>query len=203
MSEPHKKTDHTLLEDAQALLLGTAMCALGVQFLAHANLITGQTAGLGLLLSYATALSFGVWFFLLNLPFYVLGWLRMGARFTAKSFFAVALVSVLTDLFAGQISFALLPAPLAALLGGSCAGMGLLVIFRHGASLGGIGVLALYLQDSTGLRAGWTQLLFDVTLFGAALLLLPVEPVLWSLLGAVVTNLIVGVNHRKDRYIGR
>ena len=27
--------------------------------------------------------------------------------------------------------------------------------------------------------------------------------VLWSLLGAVVTNLIIAVNHRADRYVGR
>ena len=32
---------------------------------------------------------------------------------------------------------------------------------------------------------------------------LPWQPVAWSLLGAVVTNLIIATNHRKDRYVAR
>ena len=203
MAEPHKSVAHTPLEDVQAALLGTALCALGVQFLGHAQLVTGQTAGLGVLLSYTTGWSFSVWFFVLNLPFYVLALMRMGVSFTIKSFAAVALVSILSEVFAAAIRFDSLPVWLASPLAGALIGIGLIVIFRHGASLGGIGVLALYLQDKTGFKAGWTQLIFDGALFGAALLYLPWQTVAWSLLGAVVTNLIIATNHRKDRYVGR
>ena len=203
MSEPHKRIDHSPLEDLLAFTLGTSMCALGVQFLSHLSLITGQTAGLGILLSYVTGFGFGVWFFVLNLPFYVLGWLRMGARFTIKSFIAVAMVSALAELFALQISFDSLPDYLAAPLGGAIIGLGLVVIFRHGASLGGSGVLALYLQDKTGFQAGWTQLIFDFALFAIAIFLFPLDVIVWSLVGAIATNLIVAVNHRKDRYVAR
>jgi len=77
---------HTRIEDAQAFALGTAMCALGVTMLTHLGLITGQTAGLAVLVSYGTGLSFGLVFFCVNLPFYWLAWLRMGPRFTFKSF---------------------------------------------------------------------------------------------------------------------
>lgn len=203
MAEPHKPLIHTPLEDAQAFVLGTALCALGVQFLTPGALITGQTAGLGVLLSYLGGLSFGIWFFILNLPFYVLGWLRMGPRFTIRSFVAVAMVTAFSELFARTIAFQTLPDILAAPLAGALIGIGLIVIFRHGASLGGIGILALFVQDRTGFKAGWTQLIFDVILFGAALLVLPWNTVALSLLGAVVTNMVIAVNHRKDRYIGR
>ncbi len=54
---------HTRIEDAQAFALGTAMCALGVTMLTHLGLITGQTAGLAVLVSYGTGLSFGLVFF--------------------------------------------------------------------------------------------------------------------------------------------
>lgn len=53
---------HTRIEDAQAFALGTAMCALGVTMLTHLGLITGQTAGLAVLVSYGTGLSFGLVF---------------------------------------------------------------------------------------------------------------------------------------------
>lgn len=203
MAEPHKTIDHTLAEDVQAFVLGTAMCALGIQCLGFNGLITGQTAGLGVILTYTTPLSFGVWFFVINLPFYVLAWLRMGRRFTVKSFIAVALLSGFAELFDRTLNFEMLPAWLGGPLGGACIGLGLMAIFRHGGSLGGIGVLALYLQDRTGVKAGWTQLGFDACLFALAVFLFDPWIVLWSLTGAVVTNLIIGTNHRKDRYIAR
>ncbi|AHM05312.1 hypothetical protein roselon_03036 [Roseibacterium elongatum DSM 19469] len=203
MAEPQHFLTHSPLEDAQAFLLGTAMCALGLQFLTHLGLVTGQTAGLAVLLSYLTDWSFGTVFFVVNLPFYILAVLRMGWRFTLRTGIAVALVSILSDVFPALLSFDRLDPALGALLAGGCIGLGLIVLFRHGASLGGIGILALFLQDRAGLQAGWVQLGFDAALFAAAAFVL--DPVLvgWSLLGAVVTNLIVATNHRKDRYIGR
>ena len=202
-TEPHKGLQHGLIEDAMAFVLGTAMCALGLQFLTHLGLITGQTAGLAVLLAYVTDWSFGWVFFAVNLPFYLLAWIRMGPRFTIKSFIAVSLVSAFSEAFPHLITLGEINAPLGAALAGGMTGFGLLVIFRHGASLGGIGVLALFLQDRIGFQAGWTQLIFDVLLFAAAAALLDPLLVLWSLLGAIVTNLVIAVNHRKDRYIAR
>ncbi|MEM6387602.1 MAG: YitT family protein [Pseudomonadota bacterium] len=204
MNDPHTRLEHSLLEDAQAFTLGTALCAFAVVLLTHLGLITGQTAGLGVLLSYVSGLSFGLVFFLVNLPFYLFAWARMGPRFTIKSFIAVAMVSLLAEIFAQTITFDTLNPIVGALLAGATAGMGLIVLFRHGASLGGVGVVGLWLQDKAGIQAGWVQLGFDILLFAIALFVLPdLALVAWSLLGAVVVNLIIAVNHRKDRYVGR
>ena len=80
-------------------------------------------------------------------------------------------------------------------------GAGLLALFRHGASLGGIGILALFLQDRLGWRAGWVQLGFDAGLFAVAFLIRDPVTVLWSALGALVVNLVIAINHRRDRYV--
>lgn len=203
--EPHRPQPlaHTWLEDAQAFVLGTALCALGVQFLTAAGLVTGQTAGAAVLLSYATDWTFGVWFFLLNLPFYVLGWFRMGPRFVIKTVIAVTLVSLMSRIMPDLVSFDTLDPLAASALSGAVIGMGLIVIFRHGASLGGIGILALWSQERFGIQAGWVQLGFDAILFAVAALILDPWLVLASLLGAVTVNLIIAVNHRRDRYVGR
>jgi len=204
MGEPHKpKINHSLLEDAQAFLLGTALCALGLQFVTHLGLITGQTAGLAVLLSYVSGQSLGLVFVLVNLPFWGLAWFRMGPRFTVKSIIAVSVLSAMTEVLPGAIVIGHLSAPVGAALSGALIGMGLIVLFRHGASLGGIGVLALFLQERLRIQAGWTQLAFDALLFLAAFGVLQWDLVIWSLLGAVVVNLIVAVNHRGDRYIAR
>ncbi len=193
---------HSPFDDAQGLIFGTFMCAFGLVVLTSAGLVTGQTAGLAVLISYATGWGFGPIFFLINIPFYALGLSRMGARFTLKTFAAVALLSGFAAVSPQLVQIQILHPALAAILFGAVTGAGLLAIFRHGASLGGVGIVALMAQERLGWRAGWVQLGFDALLFALALLVLTPELVLWSLLGAVVVNVIVGINHRRDRYIG-
>ena len=171
--------------------------------LQQAGLITGQTAGLAVLLSYVTGWSFGTVFFLVNLPFYWLALRQMGLRFTLRTFLAVALLSGVAELLPELLVIESVHPAAAATLGGAVIGTALLAIFRHGASLGGIGVLGLFLQGRFGVRAGWVQLGFDALLFAVSFLLLDPALVAWSLLGAVILNVVIGVNHRLDRYTGR
>jgi uncharacterized membrane-anchored protein YitT (DUF2179 family) len=198
MTDPKQ---HSLAEDAQGIAYGAGMAAFAITILTHLGLITGQTAGLAVLLSYATGQSFGLVFFLINLPFYWIGYRRMGLGFTLKTFAAVALMSALTLWMPHWVQFHSLSAPVGAILFGAISGSALLALFRHGASLGGIGILALILQDKTGFRAGYTQLLFDAALFLLALILLPLPTIALSALGALTVNLVIAINHRRDRYI--
>jgi uncharacterized membrane-anchored protein YitT (DUF2179 family) len=198
MTEPGK---HSLIEDAQGIAYGATMAAFGISLLTHLGLVTGQTAGLAVLIAYATGWGFGPVFFALNLPFYLLGYLRMGLRFTVKTFAAVALLSGLSVWMPGQLSFATLNPWLGAVLFGFLSGSALLALFRHGASLGGIGILALMVQDRLGWRAGWVQMVFDAGLFALAFLVVPPKTVAVSFAGALVVNLVIAVNHRRDRYI--
>lgn len=192
---------HSLIEDAQGIAYGAGMAAFAITILTHLGLITGQTAGLAVLLSYLTGFGFGPVFFVVNLPFYWLGYRRMGLTFTLKTFAAVALMSGLASLMPAWVHFGALSTPVGAILFGAISGSALLALFRHGASLGGVGILALLLQDKTGFRAGHTQLIFDAVLFAVALTTLPAVTVMWSALGALVVNLVITINHRRDRYI--
>jgi uncharacterized membrane-anchored protein YitT (DUF2179 family) len=192
---------HTPLEDALAFLVGTGLVALSVQFLQASELITGQIAGLSLVFAYWGGWPFGLVFFLLNLPFYVFAVARMGWLFTVKTFAAVALLSLISEAMGGLITLDPGHPGLAAFLAGITAGTGLLVLFRHGATLGGVGIMALYIQDRLGIRAGLIQLGFDALVFLLAAVLFPAATVLWSLAGAVLLNVIITINHRRDRYV--
>ncbi|MCB2110667.1 MAG: YitT family protein [Defluviimonas sp.] len=198
---PENAQRHSLIEDAQGIAYGAGMAAFAITILTHLGLVTGQTAGLAVLISYATGWGFGPVFFAVNLPFYWLGYRRIGARFVFKTFVAVALMSVLAALFPRWVHFADLDPVVGAVLFGAISGSALLALFRHGASLGGVGIVALYLQDRTGFRAGWTQLLFDLAIFALALTLRDLPTVAISALGALVVNLVIAVNHRRDRYV--
>ncbi|KRW97595.1 YitT family protein [Paracoccus sp. MKU1] len=201
MSDDTSSRRHSPIEDAQGLAYGSFMAAVGVLLLTHLGFVTGQTAGLAILISYATGWSFAPIFFAVNLPFYWLGYRRLGLGFMLKSFIAVAAMSVLVTILPPALQFGHVHPAVGALLVGFLTGSALLALFRHGASLGGVGIVALYLQDATGFRAGWTQLIFDACLFACALLLRDWQTVAWSFLGALVLNLVIAINHRRDRYV--
>ncbi len=194
---------HTTFEDVQGILIGATLVALAVQFLRASELFTGQIAGLALITSYPTGYSFGTLFFLMNLPFYILAVKQLGWRFTFKSLLAVSIMSAIADSLPYVVTINTVPPWAGAILFGILAGVGLVTLFRHGATLGGVGIVALWLQDTRGIKAGNVQLAFDLCVFLAALFLFPWPAVMWSLLGAVIVNLIMTINHRRDRYIAR
>ncbi|RDJ27056.1 YitT family protein [Bosea caraganae] len=193
---------HRFYEDVFAMLLGTLLVSIGIMLYTKATLLTSGAAGLALLLQFATGINFGILFFAINLPFYWLAIRRMGWRFALRTFIAVGFVSGFTFLTPNWIRIEAVDPIYAALAGGSLMGLGLLALFRHRTGLGGVNILALYLQETHGIRAGWFQLGIDVLILIGALFLLPPDKVLVSLLGAAVLNLILAVNHKPGRYMG-
>ena len=200
---PLASIPHSTLEDALALLCGVLLISIGVAFFTTAGLVTGGTAGLAFLLHYATGVGFGKAFFVLNLPFYWLALRKMGRAFTLKTFIAVALLSLLTELQRQFLQFASLQPLYASIAGGIITGTGFLVLFRHRSSLGGVGILALYLQDRYGWRAGKVQMAVDCCIVLLALWSMPLIQVAYSIVGAVALNLVLAINHRPGRYMGQ
>lgn len=194
---------HSVLEDIQGIAAGSMLAALGVMLLSTAHLLIGGTAGLGFLLRYSMDISFGTAFFLLNLPFYWLAYKRLGLVCTVKTFAAVATTSLLTGLLPKLIVVDSIDPLVAALFGGLLLGCAMLILFRHRASLGGFGILALYLQDRFGWRAGFVQLGLDCVVLVLSFFVAGPFVILCSVIAAVTLNLTLAVNHRTDRYIVR
>jgi uncharacterized membrane-anchored protein YitT (DUF2179 family) len=77
----------------------------------------------------------------------------------------------------------------------------MLMLFRHRASLGGFNVLVLYLQERFGWRAGQVQMVFDCAIVLAAFAVVDWQQIIWSVVGAVVLNMTLAINHRPGRYM--
>ena len=198
---PQEAALHTPLEDVQGILTGTLFVALSLVFFRSSGLLPGGIAGLSFLVTYSSGWSLGV-LFVLNLPFYVFAYRAMGRVFTVKTFGAVALVAAYTEVLPHLVSFASLNPAFSAVMGGLLAGGGILMLIRHGASLGGLGVLAIYLQQRKGWRAGTVQMICDLAILALAMLVVAPEKVLLSILAAVALNFVIAINHRPDRYFG-
>ncbi|WP_201455264.1 YitT family protein [Xanthomonas massiliensis] len=202
-ADPAHAGRHSGLDNAQGMLFGIVMTAFGLSMLKAAGLITGQFAGLALLLSQVNGWPVGTLFLVLNLPSYLFALRYRGWRFTLKTLVAVAGVSALAQWAPHWIAYDHLDPRVAAIVGGFAQGVGLIALFRHGASCGGIGIIALQVQERTGFRAGWVQLAFDLGLFAVAACLLDPRTVMLSLLGAAVLNLAIALNHRRDWYVAQ
>ena len=177
--------------DIQGLAFGIVMTSLSVVFLKAAGLVTGQTAGIALLLSYVLPLDFGPLFFLIGIPFLILAWVKRGPVFALRTVIVVAGISVVSQLLGRLVLFERLDAPVAAILGGACSGVGLVAIFRHNASAGGMTILGIILEQKTGFKAGWFQLAVDAAVFLAAAFVLSPAQLGYSFLGALITNLAI------------
>lgn len=193
---------HHPYEDVLAVLIGTTLVAVGVLLFRTADIPMGGTVGVAYLAHYASGFNFGTLFFLINLPFYVLAWRGMGQAFTLKTFASVATLSVLSEWLPQLIHIDRMNALFAAVVGGLLVGNGLLVLIRHRASLGGLGVLAVYLQEARGWRAGTVQMLMDLVILGAATVIIGLQAAALSVLASAALNMVIGVNHRRGRYLG-
>lgn len=192
---------HRPYEDVQALLTGTLFVAMGVVFFRETGLFSGGTAGLAFMLHYATGMNFGLMFFVVNLPFYVLAWKRMGAKFTLKTFTAVGLLAAFSEAVPHWLDIASIDPWFSAVAGGLLIGAGMLMLFRHKASLGGFNVLVLWLQERYGWRAGKIQMAMDCAIVLVSVAFVDASRIGWSIVGAVVLNLILAINHRPGRYM--
>lgn len=193
---------HSVPEDVFGVLTGTFLAALGLYMLEQAEVVTGGTAGVALLLTYATPLSFGWLFFLVNVPFFALALWRKGWRFTVKTLVSVALVSLFTELNQHWIPLPEMDQIYGVIAGNLLLGVSLLAVFRHGSSLGGFNILALIAQEQFNMRAGYVQMSLDVIVILIALTVVAPMNVLISAVGAVVLNMVLALNHRPGRYRG-
>lgn len=199
-NEIKPKSHHSIIEDLLALTMASVFVSLGVYFFKYCGFLTGGITGIVLMLDQFVPLSFGQLFFLGNLPFYYLAWTRMGARFTLNSFATVTIVSFCTDRLHYVFELKSLNPYFAAIAGGLLVGMGILILYRHVSSLGGLGVLSKYVQDRFGISAGKFQMSVDIFILGFGFFLVPFDILLLSILGAISLSLVIAFGHKPGRY---
>lgn len=191
---------HSLFEDVLAIFMGSLMIALGVFFFKSVGVLSGGVTGIALLLNQLFELSFSWSFLILNLPFFVLGLYQNSKEFAFKSLLCAVLVSINSAYMPELIELTTINSIYAATAGGFVFGMGLLTLIRHKSSLGGFTVLALYLQDKYNYSAGKIQMTIDVSILTLSFFLTSLNVLILSILGVIVLNLVIVVNHKKGRY---
>ena len=147
------------------ITLGSVVFALGAKaIVVHHNFITGGIYGTGLLLYYKTGwLSPGLWYLLLNLPLFAVGWFFVGRRFLLYSLYSVAVITLSSELI--QLDFGIREQMYAAIGGGIICGTGSGIILRSLGSGGGLDIIGVILNQKFNLGIGKFYLMFNIILF--------------------------------------
>ncbi|VVE13400.1 membrane protein [Pandoraea pneumonica] len=194
---------HSVLEDIYAMIIGMAFVVVGLVLLKAAGLVTGGVAGIALLASYIFPLPVGTIFTLVNIPFFLFAYFTMGPGFALKSTIASFGITFALAAMPQTLHVAFVNPLFAAFVGGTLCGMGILALARHGAGVGGTGIVTLWLQRRRGINAGISQVCIDATILLVSTATIPLGRVGWSALSAVAMSAMVVAWHRPGRYTGR
>ncbi|GGH85177.1 uncharacterized membrane-anchored protein YitT (DUF2179 family) [Pullulanibacillus pueri] len=150
------------------ILIGVSLEAVALEiFLVPNGIIDGGITGISIMLSHITGLALGLFLFLLNLPFMILGYKHMGKTFTITSLGAIVVLSLLTVLFTEVPAFTQDPL-LAAVFGGIFLGIGIGLVIRNGGTSDGTEIVAVLFNKSIPFSVGETVMFFNIFILGCA-----------------------------------
>jgi uncharacterized membrane-anchored protein YitT (DUF2179 family) len=150
------------------ILLGAVLVSVGLEiFLVPNRIIDGGIVGISIILSHLSGWALGLFLFLLNLPFLIIGYKQIGKTFAISTLFGVTVMSIGTTL--------LHPVPgltedplLAAVFGGIILGIGVGMVIRYGGSLDGTEIVAILFTKRTPFSVGEIVMFINVFILASA-----------------------------------
>ena len=130
------------------MLIGSGITAVGLQFFLLPNhLLDGGVTGISILAAKLTGLPLGLFLAVLNIPFLVLGYKKMGKEFTFLSIVGITMLAALTFVHVDH-GFTDIPI-LAAVFGGVVVGIGVGMVVRYGGIIDGADTVAVLIDRKT------------------------------------------------------
>ena len=167
---------------------GSIVFGIGLKSIAIPHgFITGGLSGLTLLFYYISGLlSPGLWYLIVNIPMFLLGWIHVSRRFFFYSLYGMTVLSLAIDL----IGFTLpIKEPiLAVLAGGVLMGAGPGIILHSLGSAGGMDIVAIILNQKYNVRMGTFYFGFNIVLFAFSFGFLNADLVLYSLFMSFISS---------------
>jgi uncharacterized membrane-anchored protein YitT (DUF2179 family) len=169
MARQHRKTTAMeYLKQYVFITIGAIMMGVALElFLVPNKFIDGGIAGISIIVSKITSLPLGVFLFILNVPFLLLGLKQIGKSFAISSIYGIAVMSVTTSLlhtvpaFTGEKL-------LVVLFGGVILGAGVGLAIRFGGALDGTEIVAILLSKKFRMPVGQIIMIINVFIFIAA-----------------------------------
>ncbi|TVM18881.1 YitT family protein [Oceanidesulfovibrio indonesiensis] len=186
--------------------LGSTICMYGAVAIAEPHqFLVGGIFGLCLFLSYVTDLfSPAIWYAIINVPIFLLGWFFVSRRFFFYSIFGLAAIFIAAELI--TTTFPIEDKMLAAVTGGVLYGAGSGIVLRSLGSCGGMDIISIILFQKWNIRVGQVSFASNMLIFATAFFSMENDLILYSVamvfVSASVCDYVLSMfNQRKVAFI--
>ena len=166
----------------------TLLSASIVGIMMHQDFMVSGIFGTGLLVYYATGfISPAFWYVIFCIPVGLVAWFMVSRRFFFYSLYAI-FISTITVQFIPWPQIPIHDSLLAVVAGGALNGIGVGLTLRSQGSDGGLTIVSIALHQKFGIRIGQVNFMFNLVLFMIGMSILPVDRILYSLIGVFITT---------------
>ena len=184
------------------LTLGPAIAAFALEgFLVPNNIIDGGIVGVSIIVSYLTKYELGTLIFVLNIPFMLFAFNKIGKKFVLQTFYAVMMLSLFLNLCHNiHVTDDLL---LSTVFGGIILGTGVGLVLKNDGSLDGTEIMSLVISKNFGFSVGEIIMAFNIFIYGASGLVFGWDRAMYSILTyfiayRVIDTVLEGLNSAKS-----
>jgi uncharacterized membrane-anchored protein YitT (DUF2179 family) len=188
------------------IIFGAILMGVGIEeFLVPNKILDGGIVGISIILSHLTGVKLGIFIFVLNIPFFFIGYKQIGKTFALSTLLGIAVLSLTTTLLHNVPVFTedLL---LATVFGGIVLGVGVGIVIRYGGSLDGTEIMAILINKRIPFSVGEIIMFFNVFIFITAGFVFGWDRAMYSLLAyyiafKTIDIVIAGLDESKSAWI--
>lgn len=185
------------------LTIGPLIAAYALEcFLVPNNIIDGGIIGISIILAHITKYNLGLLIFVLNLPFILLAFNKIGKKFVLQTFYAIGILSIGTNFF-HHIENVTSDLLLATVFGGIILGLGVGIVLKNEGSMDGTEIMSLVLSKKFGFSIGEIIMGFNVIIYAAAGFVFGAEKAMYAIITYFIASKIIdavleGLNNSKS-----
>ncbi|MFB9219165.1 YitT family protein [Kurthia sibirica] len=188
------------------VILGAIIMAVGLElFLVPNNILDGGIVGISIILSHLVGLPIGAFIFILNIPFFFIGYKQIGKTFALSTALGITVLSI-TTIYLHHIAAFTDDLLLSTIFGGIVLGIGVGLVIRYGGSLDGTEILAILFNKNTPFSVGQIIMFFNLIIFSVAGFVFTWERAMYSVIAYFIAYktidiVIEGLDESKAVYI--
>ncbi|MFM1652341.1 YitT family protein [Brevibacillus sp. B_LB10_24] len=193
LKKHHPHTIASIFRRAVFIVIGAILYSVSLEvFLVPNNIIDGGITGISIILAHFTHMQLGIFLFVINLPFLIIGYKQIGKTFAISTLFGVAVMSVGTYLLGPVTAFTEDPL-LAAVFGGVIMGIGIGLVIRNGGSLDGTEIIAILFNKKTPFSVGEIVMFLNLFILGSAGFVFSWNSAMYSLIAYFIAYKMIDV----------
>ncbi|QYA32895.1 YitT family protein [Macrococcus psychrotolerans] len=175
------------------ITIGAILMAIALElFLVPNNLLDGGIVGISIMISHFLKLPIGLFIFLLNIPFFYLGYKQIGKTFALSTLYGIGILSIGTALLHPVPAFAD-EKFLVTIFGGVILGLGVGLVIRYGGSLDGTEILAILINNKTPFSVGEIVMVINFFIYTAAGFVFTWESAMYSVIAYFIASKTIDI----------